>query len=85
MDTLGWRSMIDFVVMSSDLQLYVLDTQVKRGAELSTDHHLVVSWIRWQERKLDRLSRPKRIVKICWESGGTLCWGGLQLPPPGEL
>ncbi|KAI3370784.1 hypothetical protein L3Q82_007324 [Scortum barcoo] len=47
--------------------LYVLDTQVKRGAELSTDHHLVVSWIRWQRRKLDRPGRPKRIVRVCWE------------------
>ncbi|KAI3377438.1 hypothetical protein L3Q82_008416 [Scortum barcoo] len=34
--------MIDFVVVSSDLRPYVLDTRVKRGAELSTDHHLVV-------------------------------------------
>ncbi|KAI3359420.1 hypothetical protein L3Q82_002923 [Scortum barcoo] len=32
--------MIDFVVVSSDLRPYVLDTRVKRGAELSTDHHL---------------------------------------------
>ncbi len=39
-DTLGRRSMIDFVVVSSDLRPYVLDTRVKRGAELSTDHHL---------------------------------------------
>ncbi|KAI3369495.1 hypothetical protein L3Q82_007710 [Scortum barcoo] len=46
--------MIDFVVVSSDLRPYVLDTRVKRGAELSTDHHLVVSWIRWQRRKLDK-------------------------------
>ncbi|KAI3351300.1 hypothetical protein L3Q82_005843 [Scortum barcoo] len=69
-DTLGrrWeRSMIDFVVVSSDLRPYVLDTRVKRGAELSTDHHLVVSWIRWQRRKLDRPGRPKRIVRVCWE------------------
>ncbi|KAI3352367.1 hypothetical protein L3Q82_005333 [Scortum barcoo] len=58
-DTLGRRSMIDFVVVSSDLRPYVLDTRVKRGAELSTDHHLVVSWIRWQRRKLDRPGRPK--------------------------
>ena len=35
-------SMIDFVVVSSDLRPYVLDTRVKRGTELSTDHHLVV-------------------------------------------
>ncbi|KAI3364547.1 hypothetical protein L3Q82_011336 [Scortum barcoo] len=60
-------SMIDFVVVSSDLRPYVLDTRVKRGAELTTDHHLVVSWIRWQRRKLDRLGRPKRIVRVCWE------------------
>ena len=66
-DALGRRSMIDFVVVSSDLRLYVLDTRVKRGAELSTDHHLVVSRIRWQGRKLDRPGRPKRIVRVCWE------------------
>ncbi|KAM9358371.1 uncharacterized protein ABDE67_003862 [Symphorus nematophorus] len=66
-DTLGRRSMIDFVVVSSDLRPYVLNTRVKRGAELSTDHHLVVSWIRWPGRKLDRLGRPKRIVRVCWE------------------
>ncbi|KAK3520789.1 hypothetical protein QTP70_032366 [Hemibagrus guttatus] len=40
-DTLGRRSMIDLVVVSSDLRPHVLDTQVKRGVELSTDHHLV--------------------------------------------
>ncbi|KAK3562735.1 hypothetical protein QTP86_006512 [Hemibagrus guttatus] len=40
-DTLSWRSMIDLVVVSSDLWLHVLDTWVKRGAELSTDHHMV--------------------------------------------
>lgn len=33
--------------MLFDLQLYVLDTWVKREAELSTDHQLVVSWIIW--------------------------------------
>ncbi|KAK3538632.1 hypothetical protein QTP86_009150 [Hemibagrus guttatus] len=41
-DTLSWRSMIDLVIVSSDLRPHVLDTRVKRGAELSTDHHLVV-------------------------------------------
>ncbi|KAK3532843.1 hypothetical protein QTP70_000267 [Hemibagrus guttatus] len=66
-DTLGRRSMIDLVVVSSDLRPHVLDTRVKRGAELSTDHHLVVSWIRLQRRMPDRLGRPKRIVRVCWE------------------
>ncbi|KAK3561099.1 hypothetical protein QTP86_028320 [Hemibagrus guttatus] len=66
-DTLGWRSMIDLVVVSSDLRPHVLDTRVKRGAELSTDHHLVVSWIRLRRRMPDRLGRPKCIVRVCWE------------------
>ena len=64
--TLGQRSII-FVVVSSDLRLYVLDNQVKRGAELSTDHHLVVSWIRWQGRLPDRPGKPKRVVRVNWE------------------
>ncbi|KAK3535158.1 hypothetical protein QTP70_004812 [Hemibagrus guttatus] len=64
-DTLDRRSMIDLVIVSSDLRLHVLDTRVKRGAELSTDHHLVASWIRlWMP---DRLGRPKRIVRVCWK------------------
>ena len=35
--TLGQRLMIDFVVKSLDLRPYVLDTRMKRGAELSSD------------------------------------------------
>ncbi|KAK3518594.1 hypothetical protein QTP70_005480 [Hemibagrus guttatus] len=66
-DTLGQRPMIDLVFMSSDLRPHVLDTWVKRGVELPTDHHLLVSWIRLQRRMLDRLGRPKRIVRFCWE------------------
>ncbi|TWW69209.1 hypothetical protein D4764_18G0000150 [Takifugu flavidus] len=66
-DTLGRRSMIDFVVVSSDLRPHVLDTRVKRGAELSTDHHLVVSWLRWWGRMPDRPGMPKRVVRVCWE------------------
>uniref|UniRef100_A0A3B5PZQ4 Endonuclease/exonuclease/phosphatase domain-containing protein n=1 Tax=Xiphophorus maculatus TaxID=8083 RepID=A0A3B5PZQ4_XIPMA len=66
-DTLGRSSMIDFVIVSSDLRPYVLDTRVKRGAELSTDHYLVVSWLRWWGRKPVRPGRPKRVVRVCWE------------------
>ncbi|MDG2555341.1 reverse transcriptase domain-containing protein [Vibrio parahaemolyticus] len=66
-DSLGRRSMIDFVVVSFDLRPYVLDTRVKRGAELSTDHHLVVSWIRWWGKTPRRPGRPKRTVRVCWE------------------
>ena len=28
---------------------------------------LLVRRIHWQGKKLDRLSRPKRIVRVCWE------------------
>lgn len=38
--------MIDFVVLSFDLQPYVLDTWVKKRTELSNDHHLVASVVR---------------------------------------
>jgi len=65
--TLGQRSMIDFVVISSGLRLRVLDTRVKRGAELSTDHHLVVSWIRWCGRLPDRPGKPKRVERVNWK------------------
>lgn len=45
--------MVDLIVVSCDLRPNVLDTLVKTGAEHSTDHHLVVSWIRlwrvWKE------------------------------------
>lgn len=40
----GCMSRVDFVTVSSDLQVYLLDTWVKRGTELSTYHHLVASW-----------------------------------------
>ncbi|KAI3363710.1 hypothetical protein L3Q82_001324 [Scortum barcoo] len=92
-DTLGRRSMIDFVVVSSDLRPYVLDTRVKRGAELSTDHHLVVvSWIRWQRRNVGQTwqTQTRQTRDMCegllGTSGRALCQGGLlQLPPPEEL
>ena len=68
--TLGRRSMIDFVIISSDLWPCVLDTWVKRGAKLSTDHHLVVSWFQWQGKSLDRPGKPKRVVRVSWERLG---------------
>ncbi|TWW62709.1 hypothetical protein D4764_04G0013560 [Takifugu flavidus] len=44
-----------------------LNPNGEEGAELSTDHHLVVSWLRWWGRMPDRPGRPKRIVRVCWE------------------
>ncbi|KAK3524537.1 hypothetical protein QTP70_029847, partial [Hemibagrus guttatus] len=73
-DTLGRRSMINLVAMSSDLRPHVLDTRVKRGAELSTDHHLVVSWIRLRRRTrtqsrgtLDQLYTLHWVLEGSWE------------------
>ncbi len=65
--TLGQRSMIDFVIVSSDLRLHVFDTQVKGGAELSTDYHLVVSWARLRGKPLDKPGKPKHVVRVNWE------------------
>ncbi|KAK5915625.1 hypothetical protein CesoFtcFv8_001198 [Champsocephalus esox] len=59
--------MIDFVNISSDLRPYVLDTRVKKGAELSTDHHLVVSWVEWRGKPLDRPGKHKSVVWVNWE------------------
>ena len=38
--SMNQKSLIDFYIVSSDLFSDVLDVRVKRGAELSTDHHL---------------------------------------------
>lgn len=52
-DTLGCSSETNFVVVSSALRLHVLDFQVNRGAGLSTDHQMVVSWLQMGlERKV---------------------------------
>ena len=48
----------------------MLDTLVKRGVELSTDHHMVVSWIRWQGRNIVRSGRPKRIGRYLLGTSG---------------
>ncbi|KAI3373867.1 hypothetical protein L3Q82_021980, partial [Scortum barcoo] len=73
-------------VVSSDLRPYVLDTQVKRGAELSTDHHLVVSWIQLAEEEVGQTWQTQTYCEgLLGMSGRALCQGGLQLPPPEEL
>lgn len=61
------RSMIDYVNVSSDLWTHVLDTQVKRGVELPTDHRLVVSSIRCQVKMLNISGVLKCKVRLHWE------------------
>ena len=63
------KSWIDFCIVSSDLFSDVLDVRVKRGAELSTDHHLVVCSLRlskpWPKKRSNRSSVTYRIK---WEA-----------------
>ena len=46
----------------------VMDVSVKRAAELSTDHHLVVGTLRLSEKLPQRRSRIARIQRIKWET-----------------
>ena len=63
------KSLIDFCIVSSDLLSDVLDVGLKRGAELSTDHHLVVCSLRllkpWPNKRSNRSSVTYRIK---WEA-----------------
>ena len=63
--------MVDFVIVPSDLRPHVLDTQVKRGAKLSPDHLLGVSWIRGCLKILDRPGKPKRHQSASGRPSGT--------------
>ena len=66
---LGQRSLIDFFIVSADLFSHVLDVRVKRGAELSTDHHLAVCNLRLSENIATRKSgRPSQAYRIKWEA-----------------
>lgn len=55
-----------FVVILLNLQLYILDIQVKRIAELKTNHNMMMSWIRWWVM-LNRSGTPKCMVRMYWE------------------
>lgn len=78
--------MISFIVVSSDLRPYVLDTRVKRGAEFSTDLHLVASWIRWRGEDDRRTGKTKmNSAGELGTSGGGTCPSGLQVSPPDQL
>lgn len=69
--------MIDFLVVSLDLQLHVLDTQVRRGAALSTVYHLVVNCLRWRGRTRQTQMYCKGLLGM---SGRVSCKKELQIP-----
>ena len=41
-DSLGQHFLIDFCIVSADLFSTVSDVRVKKGAKLSSDHHLAL-------------------------------------------
>ena len=68
-DSLGQRSLIDFCIVSADLFSTVSDVRVKRGAELSTDHHLVVCTLKaLKPLKKQKTFRSRETYRIQWES-----------------
>ena len=67
-DLVGQCSIIDFHIVSADLFSSVVNVCVKRGAELSTDHHLVVCILRGLNHPRTRKQfRSQRVYKIKWE------------------
>ena len=82
-DTLGGSLMINFVVVSLDLRPHVLDTWVNRGAELSTDHHLVVP-VAGEKAGEIRQTQTYR-EGLLGASGGVPRQKELQFPPPEKL
>jgi exonuclease III len=61
------RSLIDFAVVSADLKSLVMDVRVRRGAELSTDHHLVVCRLRIPRKAMLAPKKPIKAFRIKWE------------------
>ena len=67
-NSVGLRSIIDFRIVSADLLSSVVDVRVKRGAELSTNHHLVVCILRDLNCPRTRKRfRAQRAYRIKWE------------------
>ncbi len=60
------KSLIDLVIVSADIRELVSDVRVKRGAELSTDHHLVVCRLRCNHRPT--IPKVSKTIRIKWES-----------------
>ena len=61
------KSLIDFCVFLSDLFSEVLDVQVKRGAELSTDHLLLFA-----PKNFQNLGKKRNCVCPVWLTGNIL-------------
>jgi len=62
-DSLGQWSLFDLFIVAGDLFRSVLNVRVKRGAELSTDRHLLVSNLRLEKTKGPAPVAPKNLGK----------------------
>ena len=68
-DSLGQRFLIDFCIVSVDLFCTVSDVRVKRGAELSTDHQLVVCTLKaLKPLRKQKTFRPRKTHPLQWKS-----------------
>ena len=69
-DLMRQCSIIHFCIVSADLFFYVFDVHVKRGAKLSTNHHLVVCILHVRglnHPKTMKRFRARRTSRIKWE------------------
>jgi exonuclease III len=67
-DSTTQRSLIDFIMVSDNLRRAVADVRVKRGAELATDHHLVVCIVQLSLNYTVQKAKPKKMARIKWEA-----------------
>ena len=68
-DSSGQRSLSEFCIALAELFSAVSDVRVNRGAELSTDHHLVLCTLKaLKPLKKRKIFRPRKTYRIKWES-----------------
>lgn len=60
-ETRNVESIIDYVIFDSDIKKYVHDVKVIRGAELSTDHKLLIAKTKFRKIKKETVKRYRRI------------------------
>src|SRR5215510_13228855 len=63
--TAGQKSVIDFIIYDQRLKSLVMDTRVVRGADVGTDHYLIISHIKlnlgWRKRVKKRAHAVSRV------------------------
>lgn len=66
--------MIDFVFALLDLCQHAMDTGKKTGPELSTDHHMVLSWT--DDGGECWVCEDNHEEELVWEIFSSCLWGG---------